>query len=310
MCSAGRRTRQTSFAVLDAFVDAGGNDDRHRRRLFGLGAGPSRRRERDGDRPLAEARSRPSATRSSSRPRSDCWTARSSTASTRRCSIRTSSPEPATRRCSGSGSNGSTFITTTRTIRGRPLADSLGAIERLREGGEGPRDRPLAISPRPRIDEAMRRSRAPRPHRRAHCRPGTIWSSARSFEGAAACRRAARPWRLPFLRLANGFLTGKYRSKDDLGKSTARSARRRLSRRQGDARARCARTRLPAETGAAARDHCARLDHGAARRSSHRLPARPASTSSSELTRGHGAEALRGSDRAASTKRARRREPA
>ena len=27
-----------SFAVLDAFVDAGGHDDRHRRRLFGLGS--------------------------------------------------------------------------------------------------------------------------------------------------------------------------------------------------------------------------------------------------------------------------------
>ena len=53
----------TSFAVLDAFVDAGGNDDRHGRRLFGLGAGPQRRRERGGDRPLAQARSRASATR-------------------------------------------------------------------------------------------------------------------------------------------------------------------------------------------------------------------------------------------------------
>ena len=29
----------TSFAILDAFVDAGRDDDRHRRRLFGVGAG-------------------------------------------------------------------------------------------------------------------------------------------------------------------------------------------------------------------------------------------------------------------------------
>ena len=55
---------RTSFDVLDAFVDAGGDDDRHRRRLFRLGAGARGRRKRDGDRPLAEARSRPSATRS------------------------------------------------------------------------------------------------------------------------------------------------------------------------------------------------------------------------------------------------------
>ena len=35
-----------SFAILDAFVDAGRHDDRHRRRLFGVGAGAQGRRER------------------------------------------------------------------------------------------------------------------------------------------------------------------------------------------------------------------------------------------------------------------------
>ena len=54
----------------------------------------------------------------------------------------------------------------------------------------------------------------------------------------------------PFYSLANGFLTGKYRSKDDLDKSPRGDARRRLSRGQGHARAR-ALDEVAAETGAA-----------------------------------------------------------
>ena len=52
------------------------------------------------------------------------------------------------------------------------------------------------------------------------CRPGTTSSSGSEFEGPlrdVALREGLAFF--PYYSLANGFLTGKYRSKDDLGKS-------------------------------------------------------------------------------------------
>ena len=126
----------------------------------------------------------------------------------------------ATRRCSGSGSNRSIFIISTRTIESVPLADSLGAFDKLAEGGQDPHDRPVAIH-RAAARRGDRRSRPPR-HAQARALADQVQSRrARQVRRRAARpAQAARPWRLPVLRLANGFLTGKYRSKDDLGKST------------------------------------------------------------------------------------------
>ena len=55
---------------------------------------------------------------------------------------------------------------------------------------------------------------------RAFSRPGTIWSSARSSKGQLRDAALAHGLGIiPFYGLANGFLTGKYRSKEDLDKS-------------------------------------------------------------------------------------------
>ena len=65
------------------------------------------------------------------------------------------------------------------------------------------------------------------------CRPGTIWSSARSSKAplrdVATARRARRSF--PYYSLANGFLTGKYRSARRSRQKPARPAQRRISRR-------------------------------------------------------------------------------
>jgi aryl-alcohol dehydrogenase-like predicted oxidoreductase len=100
-----------------------------------------------------------------------------------------------------------------------PLADSLGAFERLVEAGK---IRAIGLSQftAARIDEAMEISRG------LGLTPPCalqIWYNLverQKFEGElrdAALRHGLAVF--PFYSLANGFLTGKYRSKDDLGKS-------------------------------------------------------------------------------------------
>ena len=115
----------TSFAVLDAFVEAGGTmidtADVYSAWVPGHSGGESER----ADRPLAEAQ-RQARAGSSSPPRSASWPGSPPTPSAR----------PATPRWSGSGSRRSTFITSIRTMPSVPLADSLGAFDRLVEAGK------------------------------------------------------------------------------------------------------------------------------------------------------------------------------
>lgn len=100
-----------------------------------------------------------------------------------------------------------------------PLADSLGAFERLREQGK---IRAVGLSQftAPRVDEAMEIA-----SRCGYARPAAlqIWYNLverERFERElrdAALRNGLGVF--PFYGLANGFLTGKYRSKEDLDKS-------------------------------------------------------------------------------------------
>ena len=100
-----------------------------------------------------------------------------------------------------------------------PLADSLGAFERLVEAGK---IRAVGLSQftAERVDEAMETAR------RGGLTPPSalqIWYNLverQRFEGElrdAALRHGLAVF--PFYSLANGFLTGKYRSKEDLSKS-------------------------------------------------------------------------------------------
>ena len=100
-----------------------------------------------------------------------------------------------------------------------PLADSLGAFERLIEAGK---IRAIGLSQftAERLDEAMETSR-----RLGLTAPSALqtWYNLverERFEGElrdSALRHGLAVF--PFYSLANGFLTGKYRSKDDLGQS-------------------------------------------------------------------------------------------
>ena len=145
-----------------------------------------------------------------------------------------------------------------------PLGTASARSTSLREAGQGPRDRPLATSPPTRLDEAMRRPR--RNGLLAPCalQPWYNLVEREKFEGElrdAALRNGLGIF--PFYSLANGFLTGKYRSKDDLGKSPRGLAQRRLSRGQGHARARGARRDRGGDR-RRARDHLAGLADGPA----------------------------------------------
>jgi aryl-alcohol dehydrogenase-like predicted oxidoreductase len=100
-----------------------------------------------------------------------------------------------------------------------PLADSLGAFERLVEQGK---IRAIGLSQftADRLDEAMETTR-----RLGHTPPTALqpWYQLverQRFEGDlrdSALRHGLAVF--PFYSLANGFLTGKYRSKEDLDKS-------------------------------------------------------------------------------------------
>ena len=100
-----------------------------------------------------------------------------------------------------------------------PLADSLGAFERLVEAGKI-RATGLSQFTAARVDEAMETA-----ERHGFTAPSALqtWYNLverERFEGELRdCALRHRLAVFPFYSLANGFLTGKYRSKDDLGKS-------------------------------------------------------------------------------------------
>ena len=147
-----------------------------------------------------------------------------------------------------------------------PLADSLGAFERCARRARSARSA-SAISPprgsRKRCDAAVQAGIEPR---RSRCRTGTIWSSATSSRATLQDVVTGRGLAFfPYYSLANGFLTGKYRSKDDLGKSVRGAAQPGISRSaKGDARARRARRGRGRNRGQPG-DGRARLDQGPAR---------------------------------------------
>jgi aryl-alcohol dehydrogenase-like predicted oxidoreductase len=100
-----------------------------------------------------------------------------------------------------------------------PLADSLGAFERLVESGK---IRAIGLSQftAGRLDEAMATSRRLGLTPPAALQPWYNLVEREKFEGElrdSALRHGLAVF--PFYGLANGFLTGKYRSKDDLNKS-------------------------------------------------------------------------------------------
>ena len=100
-----------------------------------------------------------------------------------------------------------------------PLADSLGAFERLVEAGK---IHAIGLSQftAERVDEAMDTARRLGLTPPSALQPWYNLVERQKFEGDlrdSALRHGLAVF--PFYSLANGFLTGKYRSKDDLGKS-------------------------------------------------------------------------------------------
>jgi aryl-alcohol dehydrogenase-like predicted oxidoreductase len=102
---------------------------------------------------------------------------------------------------------------------GVPLADSLGAFDRLKRAGK---IRAIGLSnfTAPRLEEAMRVAEAEGLERPCALQTWYNLVERRKLEGPLGDAATAHGLGiLPFYSLANGFLTGKYRSKDDLGKS-------------------------------------------------------------------------------------------
>jgi len=100
-----------------------------------------------------------------------------------------------------------------------PLADSLGAFERLVEAGK---IRAIGLSQftAERLDEAMTTAKGSGLILPSALQPWYNLVEREKFEDGlreVALRHGLAVF--PFYSLANGFLTGKYRSKDDLGKS-------------------------------------------------------------------------------------------
>ena len=120
------------------------------------------------------------------------------------------------------------------------------------------------------------------------------------FEGAlrdAALRHGLAVF--PYYGLANGFLTGKYRSREDLDQSPRGLAQHRLSRRQGPSGARRARRRRRGNRRGARHDQ-PRLDDGAA--GDHRRHRqRDERGAAGRAHRGDGADAHARANRAART---------
>jgi aryl-alcohol dehydrogenase-like predicted oxidoreductase len=101
-----------------------------------------------------------------------------------------------------------------------PLADSLGAMDALVKAGKVRAIGLSQYSPE-RLDEAMRTAKAEGLER--PCALQTWYNMVEREKLEGPLRDAALAHGLgiiPFYGLANGFLTGKYRTKEDLGKST------------------------------------------------------------------------------------------
>jgi aryl-alcohol dehydrogenase-like predicted oxidoreductase len=100
-----------------------------------------------------------------------------------------------------------------------PLADSLGAMDALVKSGKV---RALALSQftPERLDEAMRTAGTQRLTPPCALQPWYNMLERRKLEGPLLDTAMKHGLAIfPFFSLANGFLTGKYRSKEDLGKS-------------------------------------------------------------------------------------------
>jgi aryl-alcohol dehydrogenase-like predicted oxidoreductase len=131
-----------------------------------------------------------------------------------------------------------------------PLADSLGAFERLIEAGK---IKAIGLSQftADRLDEAVETSRRLGLTPPSALQPWYNMVERARFEGElrdVAVRDGLAVF--PFYSLANGFLTGKYRSKEDVGKSVRGT--RNLEYLEGDGmRVLAALDEVAAETGAA-----------------------------------------------------------
>ena len=100
-----------------------------------------------------------------------------------------------------------------------PLADSLGAFEELRKNGKI-REIGLSQFTAPRLEEAMQVAEKQGFHPPCALQTWYNMVEREKLEGPLGDAAQAHGMGiLPFYGLANGFLTGKYRSKDDLGKS-------------------------------------------------------------------------------------------
>ncbi|MBA3511984.1 aldo/keto reductase [Sphingomonas sp.] len=100
-----------------------------------------------------------------------------------------------------------------------PLADSLGAFDELRRAGK---IRAVGLSQfsAPRLEEAMRVAKAERLEPPCALQTWYNLVEREKLEGPLLDAAVSNDLGiLPFYSLANGFLTGKYRSRDDLGKS-------------------------------------------------------------------------------------------
>jgi aryl-alcohol dehydrogenase-like predicted oxidoreductase len=103
--------------------------------------------------------------------------------------------------------------------QGVPLSDSLGALEELRRAGK---IRAVGLSQftAPRIDEAMQAAKAEQFEPPCALQTWYNLVEREKLEGPLRDTALAHGLGiLPFFSLANGFLTGKYRSRDDLEKS-------------------------------------------------------------------------------------------
>jgi len=100
-----------------------------------------------------------------------------------------------------------------------PLADSLGAFDKLKRSGK---IRAVGLSnfSAPRVEEAMRMAEGDRLERPCALQTWYNLVEREKLEGPLCDAALSHGLGiLPFYSLANGFLTGKYRSRDDLGKS-------------------------------------------------------------------------------------------
>ena len=175
----------TSFAIARRVRRCRRDDDRHRRRLFGLGAGPFGRRERGGDRPLAEARA----------GKRDKVVIATKVGFMAGLAPETIAARLRRLAAAARGRARSTFITSIRTMRACRWPTAWGRSMHF-ASGQDPRDRPQQFHRAAgRGSAASQRRRRRLRTGRARCRIGTIWSSAKSSRARCAMSRRPRAWR-------------------------------------------------------------------------------------------------------------------